>query len=205
VASDPWSHWSRWYRLQIPLELQAVRSLLDLVEVRESDSLLDIGTGTGLVLRELARSKRRPRMAVGIDRSAEMLARVPKLPEGWRLVEGDARSLPFDDGSFEVVTACYLLHVLGPEERKRVLGEVARALAPGGRLGSVTVAPPLSALSSFLSRPVRALAEGSRGMLAGLRPLDPRDELLAAGLRPLEWRRAYAGYPSLCVMARRDA
>lgn len=204
MESDPWSSWSRWYKLQIPLQLRPVRALIEMLGVGESDSLLDLGTGTALLLRELSRSSHRPGTAVGLDRSREMLARAPELPPDWRLVEGDVGSLPFDDGSFEVVTACYLLHLVDPRARVRILGEAVRVLAPGGRLGCVTVVPPVGALSSYLSRPVRARAERSRGVLSGLRPLDPREELAAAGLRPVESRRIYAGYPSLCVVARRD-
>jgi ubiquinone/menaquinone biosynthesis C-methylase UbiE len=57
------------------MELRAVRTLIGLLRVRESDSVLDLGTGTGLLLQELARSPHRPRLAIGVDRSAEMLAR----------------------------------------------------------------------------------------------------------------------------------
>jgi ubiquinone/menaquinone biosynthesis C-methylase UbiE len=203
MASDPWSHWNRWYRFQIPLELRPVRILIHVLEVRESELLLDLGTGTALLLRELAGSPHRPRTAVGIDRSAEMLARAPALPEGWGLIEADATALPFEDASFDVITACYLLHLLDPEMRRRLLAEAARVLVPGGRLGTVTVAPPAGGLSLALSRPIRALAGRSRGVLSGLRPLDPRPDLLAAGLHPVESRRTFAGYPSLCVVAQR--
>ncbi len=89
--------------------------------------------------------------------------------------------------------------------REHVLREAARVLVPGGSLGSVTGAPPVGAVSSFLSAPISTLARRSPGALSGLRPLDPRQEFAAAGLRPVEWRRTYAGYPSLCVVARREA
>jgi len=46
------------------------------------------------------------------------LARVPTLEMGWKLVEGDARALPFADHSFDVVTATYLLHVLDEAARE---------------------------------------------------------------------------------------
>lgn len=202
--ADPWSRRARWYGLQVPLELRAVRTLIGLLEVEEGDSLLDLGTGTAVVLRELARSPRPPGTVVGVDRSARMLAHAPTLPAGWRLVEGDAGALEFDDASFDRVTASYLLHLLDAEERARIINEAARVLAPGGRLGTVTVAPAGGRISSLLQRPIRALADRSTGVLAGLRPLDPRPELEAAGLRPVGWRHVRAGYPSLCVVARRE-
>ncbi len=178
-----------------------MRALVEMLEVGQSEAVLDLGTGTGIVLRELARSAQPPGTAVGVDRSAEMLARVPDLPAAWRLLEADAASLPFDDDSFDVVTASYLLHLLDREERARVIAEAIRVLAPGGRLGTVTVAPPAGGISSFATWPIRALARRSHGVLAGLRPLDPGPEFLAAGLRPVRGRRVSAGYPSLCVVA----
>jgi SAM-dependent methyltransferase len=150
-----------------------------------------------------SRSSAPPQSATGVDRAPAMLAQAPELPAGWRLLEADARALPFANESFDVVTASYLLHLLDRDDRARVIAEARRVLRPGGRLGVVTVAPPAGRLSSLASRPIRALAARSSGALAGLRPLDPREELKAAGLRPLRGRRARAVPPSLCVVAER--
>jgi ubiquinone/menaquinone biosynthesis C-methylase UbiE len=201
-AADGWSRWAPLYRLQLPLERFPLRALAELLEVRESESLLDLGTGTAALLRELARSPHPPRSAVGVDRARGMLERAPRLPPGWRLVEADVRALPFDDGSFGLVTASYLLHLLDERARAQTLAEARRVLAPGGRLGVVSVAPPVGRPASIASSPVRALAARS-GPLAGLRPLDPRPDLLAAGFRPTRARRVSMGYPSLCVVAER--
>ncbi len=201
-AANGWSRWAPLYRLQLPLERFPLRALIDLLEVRESDSVLDLGTGTAALLRELARSPHPPRSAVGVDRARGMLERAPRLPPGWRLLEADVRALPFDDGSFGLITASYLLHLLDAQERAQTLEEARRVLAPGGRLGVVSVAPPAGPLGSIASWPARALAERLRP-LAGLHPLDPRPDLIAAGFRPTRARRARMGYPSLCVVAER--
>jgi demethylmenaquinone methyltransferase/2-methoxy-6-polyprenyl-1,4-benzoquinol methylase len=203
AKSDPWSRLAGLYDLQLPLERPAVKALIELLEVSEQDSLLDLATGTAAVLRELARSAKPPRSVTGVDRAPAMLAQAPELPAGWTLLEADARALPFADESFDVVTASYLLHLIDRDDRARVIREARRVLRPGGRLGVVTVAPPVGPLSSLASRPIRALAARSSGVLAGLRPLDPREELQAAGLRPLRARRARAVPPALCVVAER--
>lgn len=70
----------------------------------------------------------------------------------------------------------------------------------GAMLGTITVAPwcGLSAPLGGLSR----RAGDSSGPLAGLRVIDPRPDLIAAGY---ELRRAWTarrGYPSLCLIAR---
>jgi ubiquinone/menaquinone biosynthesis C-methylase UbiE len=199
-----WDRLAPAYDWQLPLERPALRALLGLLDVGEDERLLDAGTGTGALLRELARQGPLPRQAVGLDRSAAILARArPLVPSGWELVRGDAERVPFDDASFDVVTATYLLHLMDADQRARVLGELHRVLKPSGRVGVVTVAPPRSKAGSWLAMPLHAAAKRRGGALAGLLPLDPRPELAGSGFHVTAYRRTGLGYPSLCVVARR--
>src|ERR687898_1390207 len=131
-----WDRLAAAYDWQLPLERPALRALLGLLDVREDERLLDAGTGTGALLRELARQGQ-PRQAAGLDRSATMLARArPLLPPGWELVRGDAERMPFDDASFDVATAAYLLHILDADQRAPgswASFTRAEAERPGGR------------------------------------------------------------------------
>jgi SAM-dependent methyltransferase len=52
----------------------------------------------------------------------------------WR--PADAATLPFDDGAFDVVASC--LGVIFAPDPEVVIGQLARVLRPGGRLGLVT-------------------------------------------------------------------
>jgi ubiquinone/menaquinone biosynthesis C-methylase UbiE len=133
---------------------------------------------------------------VGIDRSASMLrvAAAHGRPAGWRLLVGDATHLTFPDGRFDVVTASYLLHLLNRGTRARAIAEIARVLRVGGRFVTITVES---------RRPVARAALTRLPRLSGLRPLDPTDELRAAGLEPLRARFVQDGWPSLCVLAQR--
>lgn len=198
-----WDALASSYRRQLWLERRPLRRLLDLVAVAPGEELLDVATGTAALLEELARRERRPRTAVGLDSSRAMLALAPSLPEGWRLEQADATAMPYPDGSFDVVTACYLLHVLQPAPRRAAIAEIARLVRPGGRVATLTIAPPRGALARVLSAPVRAAAERSSGRLQGLSPLDPGAELAAAGLRETARARSLAGYPSLSLVATR--
>src|SRR5215216_311453 len=100
----------RIYDWQLPLERAALATAAELAAVRPGERLLDLATGTGGLLRELVARGVRPGEAVGIDRSPSMFADArASLPGGWSLVRGDARRPPFEDRSFDVVTACYLL------------------------------------------------------------------------------------------------
>lgn len=176
--------------------------LVELLAVSPSDSLLDVGTGTGGLLREVERSGGRPARAIGVDVSDRMLARTRAVvPLGTELRRADARALPLPDASADVITCAYLLHLLTGEVRAEVLRELRRVLVPGGRLGVVTVAPPKHALAKLVSAPVRAAAARSSGLLAGLRPLDPAADLQAAGFQVDAVHRTAIGYPSLCIRA----
>jgi ubiquinone/menaquinone biosynthesis C-methylase UbiE len=180
------------YDLQLALERPAIQTALDLAQPCSTDRLLDVATGSGVVLRTLAARVPRPDEAIGVDASSGMLARVPALPNGWRVVRGDACALPFPDARFDVTTCAYLLHLIDLQERRRVLAEIHRALVPRGRLVTVTpVAPP----TTFGAALVR---------IAGRYLLDPRADLERAGFMVRAARYVRAGYPSLCVLARRS-
>lgn len=100
-----------------------------------SDTVLDIGTGRGFTAVELAR--RGARVAT-VDMSEESLksawlhAIATGMADRIEFHLADGGDLPFEEGSFEVVTMINVLHHLGnPDE---VLPEISRVLMPGGRL-----------------------------------------------------------------------
>jgi arsenite methyltransferase len=120
--------------------------LLDRLELKGDERLLDIGCGRGAVL--LMAAQRLPRgRAVGVDiwsavdqsGNAEQVTRQNAALEGVadriELHTGDMRQLPFDDGSFDVVVSSLAIHnVPGAAERAKALREAARVLKRGGRL-----------------------------------------------------------------------
>jgi demethylmenaquinone methyltransferase/2-methoxy-6-polyprenyl-1,4-benzoquinol methylase len=198
-----WDRAARLYDFQLFLERRAIDLALELAAVRPGDGLLDLGTGTGVVLRRLAARADAPREVVGVDRSASMLAVVRDLPNGWRLVRADVTALPFPNESFDVVMAAYLLHLLDPPARRAVVAEAGRVLRPSGRLISVTVVIPRSTALALAFAPLEAIARRAPGIMAGLRVLDPRGELIDGGFCVRAARRTGRGYPSLVVAAER--
>ena len=196
-----WDRAAHGYGRQEHLERAAIARALDLAAPAREDVLLDVATGTGLVLRELARRPARPARAVGLEASAGMLARVGPLPAGWRAERGDATAMACADASVDVAVAAYLLHVLSPTDRAAALAELRRVVRPGGRLVVVTVWSARPASRAVL----RALAAAAPEQLGGLRPLDPRAELVRAGWLPQHAATVLGGYPSMVVLARRPA
>jgi ubiquinone/menaquinone biosynthesis C-methylase UbiE len=204
-AASTWDRLASRYGVQERLEVRAIEEALRLADVAAHERLVDLATGTGLLLRRLADRPSRPREVVGVDRSAGMLARVGPLPEGWSTVLADARAVPLPDGWADVVTCSYLLHLLDPPERAAVLAEARRLLRPGGpqRLVVVTDCADDSRLGGRIARDMGLLLARARPRTwGGLSPLDPTADLTAAGFavtqRVLLPRR---GYQSLVLAA----
>lgn len=101
------------------------------VAVPPGGRVLEVGVGTGLSLPLYPQDCR----VTGIDISDAMLdqARERAETQGNRAVElirMDARSLEFDDATFDAVVAPYVISVVPDPER--VMAEIARVCRPGG-------------------------------------------------------------------------
>jgi ubiquinone/menaquinone biosynthesis C-methylase UbiE len=117
-------------------------SLLSAIPWRGDEDVLDVGCGHGLLLIGAAKRLTSGR-ATGIDiwqnvdqanNSAEATRRNAEL-EGVTvdIRDGDARHVPFDDASFDVVVSSLALHnIYKSEEREQALREIARVTKPGG-------------------------------------------------------------------------
>ena len=96
---------------------------------------LDVGTGKGLTAIELARRGLEVR-SVDVDPEEQRIADLNVRYEGLEglvtFYEGDAASLPWEDGSFGCAAMVEVVHHI--RDAAPVLGEVLRLLRPGGRL-----------------------------------------------------------------------
>src|SRR5919109_324212 len=113
-------------------------NLLDLAKVAPGQRVLDVGCGTGTQAIAAWRRTQPGGTVTGVDISEKMLAAARRKARRACLDipfhRADAAELPFEEGSFDVVTITTVLHMV-PEGRRRLcLREVARVLRPGGRL-----------------------------------------------------------------------
>lgn len=94
--------------------------------------ILDIGCGTGAMLDELAPFGQ----VIGADFAPEALSfcrsRSERTGRAHNLARADARRLPFATSRFDIVTAMDIIEHI--DRDKDALCEIARVLAPGGRL-----------------------------------------------------------------------
>lgn len=112
----------------------ATKQLVDLMDVRPGERVLDVATGTGNAAIEAARAGG---SVVGVDITPELFdiaqARADEELLSVEWCEGDAEEIPYPDGSFDVVLSTF--GVMFAPQHRRAAAELHRVLRPGGRLG----------------------------------------------------------------------
>ncbi len=154
--------------------------------------LLDMACGTGRFLREVKSNY--PKLAVtALDLSPFYLDEARKALAPWSgcaFLAAPAEAVPAPDGSFDIITCIYLFHELPAKQRRQVVSEMSRLLAPGGRailIDSIQLgdAPEYDPLVEYFPRAFHEpyYAQYAREDLPAL--------FAAAGLPVEENRRAY--------------
>lgn len=153
--------------------------------------VLDVGCGTGLLLRELSQRLPEARELTGVDAAAAMidaasaagdpaLGRARQTDDRLRYLHGCAERLPFDDASFDLVISTTSFDHWA--DQGVGLAECHRVLAPGGRV----------VLTDLFSLALLPTLIGTRSDRARTQ-LRATKLLAAAGFRSVVWHRLYAG------------
>ncbi|MFH1336378.1 MAG: bifunctional demethylmenaquinone methyltransferase/2-methoxy-6-polyprenyl-1,4-benzoquinol methylase UbiE [Candidatus Zixiibacteriota bacterium] len=125
------------------------KKLVECAGVKPGEKILDLCTGTGDIAIRFARTDGVGEIT-GIDFSGAMLRIAKRKIEkrGFdgriRLLQGDALHLPFESGSFEIVSIGFGLRNL--TDRKGGILEMVRILNDGGRLLILEFSPPQNTL-----------------------------------------------------------
>ncbi len=126
-------------RGRTPAHARLRRRFLRFVPIDAGDRVLEVGCGTGVVVRDLASLVGRRGEVVGVDASRRLLDRARELcreSAGRARVAlrvGDGARLPFAADRFDAALAItVILHVADP---LLVVREMARVTRPGGRVG----------------------------------------------------------------------
>lgn len=121
-----------------PDEIATRRDYLDLLALRAGERVLDLGCGSGVVTRDIARRVTPGGQVVGIDTSVELLAIARELAiaagldKAVEFLQGDGRTLPFADGEFDAVVAVTVLaHIANADH---AIAEMVRVARPVGRV-----------------------------------------------------------------------
>ena len=112
-----------------PVSLWGLKHL----NIKSDDVILDVGCGGGINVKRMAKSAKK---VYGIDYSIESVKLSKEVNEKLidegkvEIIEGNVKSLPFEDNTFDIVTAFETVY-FWPDIEK-CFAEVKRVLKPGG-------------------------------------------------------------------------
>jgi ubiquinone/menaquinone biosynthesis C-methylase UbiE len=159
-------------------------------DLREGETVLDLGSGAGADVLISARRVGRSGTAIGLDMTEEMLelARANAAAAGVsnaRFLRGEIERIPLPDRSVDVVISNCVINLSG--DKRQVLREAARVLKPGGRFAvSDVIADP------DMDEATRADMAAWTGCIAGaLTRAQFEQALLEAGLERVEIRETH--------------
>ncbi len=119
---------AHWATIQEVTSEKPYEYVLDKLQLKPTDTLLDIGCGSGFFLSLAATQTKN---ITGFDATAPFLAEARKrLPEA-NFTEGDMEALPFKDATFDIVTGFNSFQYAA--NIPNALKEAHRVLKPGGR------------------------------------------------------------------------
>ena len=112
------------------------RAIAGLIGLHPQMRILDVATGTGRIALHLARQGAH---LTGVDLTPTMLeeAKAKVAAEGLQHVQlqvANARALPFEDHTFDAVTAIRFFHLLPGDVQQEIVQEMYRVVKPGGRV-----------------------------------------------------------------------
>jgi arsenite methyltransferase len=174
-------------------------------DLHEGETVLDLGSGAGADVLISARRVGPSGTAIGLDMTDEMLelARANAAEAGVENAEflkGYIEDIPLPDDSVDVVISNCVINLSA--EKRRVLGETARVLKPGGRFAvSDVIADP------DMDEATRADMQEWTGCIAGALTRDEFERALVdAGLTDIEFtetHRVHEHASSAIVRARK--
>jgi SAM-dependent methyltransferase len=151
--------------------LTVVRNVLDVAAIRPGEIVLEVGGGSGVVLREIARRTGGVSRIIDVDVNPYLLREAGALTEQAGFAgcvefhRGSAEAIPLPDGSVDVALS---FTVLEEGDADRMLAELVRVTRPGGRVAAIVRAVDMPAWVSVpLSANILAKAEQQRGMANG--------------------------------------
>ena len=112
---------------------------LEMLNLKKGEKVLEIGFGRGTTLVKIAKQIGSEGEIHGIDLTPEMVALAREIfsknkVRNVRIIEGDARALPYEKKYFDVVYIASTLELFDTPDIPIVLKEIRRVLKPTGKL-----------------------------------------------------------------------
>jgi len=200
--------WSPVYGCCVaPLERKPRLRGLELAEIKPQDRVLEVAVGTGAAMLEILKRVDKTNVVSGVDLSRRMLDKTKRAvaKAGFTNVElhhADARSLPFDDASFDVLFNSYMLDLVPLAEIPLVLAEFRRVLKDNGRLVLVNMSR-----GRHMTRWEKLYRATPRRLIpylyGGCRPVFAEQPVREAGFREVRRERIDHGFASEIVIGKK--
>ena len=183
-------------------EKKALSEALVLANITPGETILDVATGTGQMLKEIV--KRNPSgHNSGIDLSPDMLEKAKvRLSEfdsdHYYLNVGNAYQLPFEDASFDLLFNNYMLDMLPEKDFSLIFDEFYRVLKSGGRV----VITSMSLGKKWYNRFWYYIAKWFPELMTYCRPVPLTDHLVKSRFKIIKSKQVSQNtFPSIVVLA----
>jgi ubiquinone/menaquinone biosynthesis C-methylase UbiE len=123
---------AEWDALEVEETHTRLREIVAGLGIEPGNTVLDVGTGTGVLVPLLLEATAGEGQIVALDFSGEMLRRAQAKRHPVAYVQGDAQRLPFPAETFDWVI-CNAAFPHFPD-KQRALSEASRVIREGGRL-----------------------------------------------------------------------
>jgi len=144
LARKSYNAMSRWYDLFTNSEKRFTDIGIKILDVKQNESVLEIGCGTGHALTAFTDRKGGKVIAMDISEGMIKVARrriQNKMRErSVEFCQADGLFIPFPDEYFDTLFLSFTLELFDTPEIPRVLRECNRVLKTGGRIGVVSLA-----------------------------------------------------------------
>lgn len=125
-----------WARLT---ESQATDKVLELANIQGGESVLEVGTGSGILFEKLV-TQNNNGFTKGIDLSADMLAKSKQRCHSYQtsrnflLQQTSVYNLSSSEKKFDVLVSCYMLDLLPEEDFVSLMKGFKKVLKPSGKV-----------------------------------------------------------------------
>jgi len=123
--------WDRKLKQQSEESAEYRHRLYERVDLKNSKKILDIGCGTGAILRDMAEITNGQITGIDIDeKKLKIAGEYTADLDNVKLMKGDMSDIPFDDHTFDLVTFHIVLVYV--KDQKKAIEECVRVTKPGG-------------------------------------------------------------------------